>query len=314
MIGFLIRRAIFGIAAILVVSALVFLLVRTVPTSPALLVLGGDASDTVVAAFEAKYGLDRPVLEQYLSWLWQVLTRFDFGVSYISGRPITAEIAATLPVTLELIVVSILLCLLIALPLGTISAFRPGGIVDHAARIVAVVGVSTPGFWLGLVLVLLFAVKLGWFPAGDLPSLSAGVGAHLHALVLPAFCLAIYYTAVISRMTRSSILEVLNQDYVRTAVAMGLPKSRVRTVYIFRNAMIPIVSVVAMSCGYMFGWAIVIEQVFNIPGICRALLAGIFSRDYNLVLAAVLVVTTAFVTLNLLADVAYRLLNPRLSW
>lgn len=314
MIGFLIRRAAFGIAAIFVVSALVFFLVRTVPTSPALLVLGGDASDTVVAAFEAKYGLDRPVLEQYLSWLWQVLTRFDFGVSYISGRPITAEIATTLPVTLELIVASMLLCLLIALPLGAISAFRPGGIVDHAARIVAVVGVSTPGFWLGLVLVLLFAVKLGWFPAGDLPPLSSGVGAHLHALVLPAFCLAIYYTAVISRMTRSSILEVLNQDYVRTAVAMGLPKSRVRIVYIFRNAMIPIVSVIAMSCGYMFGWAIVIEQVFNIPGICRALLAGIFSRDYNLVLAAVLVVTTAFVTLNLLADVAYRLLNPRLSW
>jgi len=137
---------------------------------------------------------------------------------------------------------------------------------------------------------------------------------HLRALVLPSFCLAIYYTAIISRMTRSAVLEVLNQDYVRTAVAMGLSKPRIWLAYVLKNALIPIVSVAAMACGYMFGWAIVIEQVFNLPGICRALLTAIFSRDYNVVQAAVLVVTTAFVLLNFIADAAFRLLNPRVSW
>lgn len=314
MLGFLLSRLASGLIAVVSVSALVFWLIRTVPTSPALLVLGADAGDAVVAAFEAKYGLDQPIARQYATWIWRALTRFDFGQSYISGRPITTEIAHTLPVTLELIVVSMTLCLLISIPLGTLSAFRPGGILDHAARAIAVIGVSTPGFWLGLVLILILSVRLGWFPPGDLPRISQGIAAHVHSIVLPAFCLAIYYTAIISRMTRSSILEVLSQDYVRTAIAMGLPKPRVRLIYVLRNAMIPIVSVVAMSCGYMFGWAIVVEQVFNIPGVCRALLAAIFSRDYNLVLATVLVITVAFVLLNILADVLYRVLNPRLSW
>lgn len=314
MFGFLLSRLMSGLIAVVSVSGLVFWLIRTVPTSPALLVLGADAGDAVIAAFEAKYGLDQPILQQYTTWIWRALTRFDFGQSYISGRPITTEIAHTLPVTLELIVVSMTLCLFISIPLGTLSAFRPGGVLDHAARAIAVIGVSTPGFWLGLVLILFLSVRLGWFPPGDLPPISRGTIAHAHSIALPAFCLAIYYTAIISRMTRSSILEVLNQDYVRTAIAMGLPKPRVRLVYVLRNAMIPIVSVVAMSCGYMFGWAIVVEQVFNIPGVCRALLAAIFSRDYNLVLAAVLVITVAFVLLNILADVLYRVLNPRLSW
>jgi peptide/nickel transport system permease protein len=213
-----------------------------------------------------------------------------------------------------LIVVSMVLCLIISIPLGVASAAFPGGALDHGLRIFSVLGVSTPGFWLGLVLILLFSVNAGWFPPGDLPPLTDGVVPHLRALVLPSFCLAIYYTAIISRMTRSAVLEVLGQDYVRTAVAMGLSKPRIWLVYVLKNALIPIVSVAAMACGYMFGWAIVIEQVFNIPGICRALLTAIFSRDYNVVQAAVLVITTAFVLLNLVADTAFRLLNPRVSW
>ena len=314
MIGFLLKRTAFAMFVVIVVSLLVFSMSRMVPTSPALLVLGADADQGTVEAFEAKYGLNKPVVEQYGVWLYGVVTRFDFGVSYVSGRPIASEVAETLPVTLELILVSMTLCLLIAVPLGVLSAFNPGTAIDHVLRLVSVVGVSTPGFWLGLVLVMVFSVRAGWLPPGDLPPLSEGIGPHVRALVLPCFCLAIYYTAIISRMTRSAVLEVLNQDYVRTAVAMGLSKSRIRTIYVLKNALIPVVSVAAMSCGYMFGWAIVIEQVFNIPGISRALLAAIFSRDYNLVQAAVLVVTTVFVCLNLLADVTYRLLNPRVSW
>lgn len=314
MIAFLLKRMAFGAMVVIAVSMLIFTLTRVVPTSPALFVLGADAGRPEIAAFEARYGLDKPILQQYGAWLANVVTRFEFGVSFVSGRAISTEIADTLPTTLELIVVSMILCLSIAIPLGILSAFNPGGAIDHTLRMLSVLGVSTPGFWLGLVLVLLLSVKAGWFPPGDLPPLADGIGDHVRALVLPCFCLAIYYTAIISRMTRSAVLEVLNQDYVRTAVAMGLSKRHIRTVYVLKNAMVPVVSVAAMSCGYMFGWAIVIEQVFNIPGICRALLAAIFARDYNLVQAAVLVVTVAFICLNLLADVAYRVLNPKVSW
>jgi peptide/nickel transport system permease protein len=314
MLGFLLKRLVFGATVALLVSLLIFVLARLIPASPALLVLGADAPSADIAAFEAQHGLDKPILVQYAAWLSSVLTSFDFGVSYVSGRPIVAELMETLPVTLELIVVSMALCLVISLPLGVVSSAYPGGILDHSLRTFSVLGVSTPGFWLGLVLILLLAVKAGLFPPGDLPPASDGLFAHLRALALPSFCLAIYYTAIISRMTRSAVLEVLNQDYVRTAVAMGLSKRRIWLVYILKNAMIPVVSVVAMACGYMFGWAIVIEQVFNIPGICRGLLAAIFSRDYNVVQAVVLVVTSAFVFLNLVADVAFRVLNPRVSW
>jgi peptide/nickel transport system permease protein len=314
MFEFLVKRLILAVGVILVVSLLIFVLARLVPTSPALLVLGADAAPAEIAAFEAQHGLNESVFTQYLRWLAALTTRFDFGVSYVSGRPIFDELARTLPVTLELIVISVVLCLVISIPLGVLSAAYPGGFLDHGLRVFSVLGVSIPGFWLGLILILLLSVRAGLLPPGDLPPISDGVLSHVRALVLPAFCLAIYYTAIISRMTRSAVLEVLNQDYVRTAVAMGLSKPRIWLVYILKNAMIPIVSVAAMACGYMFGWAIVIEQMFNIPGICRALLAAIFSRDYNLVQAAVLVVTSAFVFLNFLADTAFRLLNPRVSW
>lgn len=314
MFEFMMKRVALGLTVLLIVSFTIFALARLVPTSPALLILGADAGSSQIAAFESQHGLDRPVIAQYFSWLTGLLSRLDFGVSYVSGRPVGDELLRTLPVTLELIVVSMALCLVISIPLGVVSAAYPGGILDHALRIFSVLGVSTPGFWLGLVLILLFSVNAGWFPPGDLPPLSDGVLPHLRALVLPSFCLAVYYTAIISRMTRSAVLEVLSQDYVRTAVALGISKPRIWLVYVLKNALIPIVSVAAMACGYMFGWALVIEQVFNLPGICRALLAAIFSRDYNVVQAAVLVVTTAFVLLNFLADTTFRLLNPRVSW
>lgn len=314
MLVFIVKRITFAATVIVAVSLLIFVLARLVPASPALLVLGADAGQPEIAAFEKQHGLDKPVLTQYAAWLTGVVSRFDFGLSYVSGRPIADELAETLPVTIELVVASMVLCLLLSIPLGVLSAVYPESVLDHGLRVFSVLGVSTPGFWLGLVLILLLSVKAGLFPPGDLPPMSDGVVAHLRALVLPSFCLAIYYTAIISRMTRSAVLEVLGQDYVRTAVAMGLSKRRIWLVYILKNAMIPVVSVAAMACGYMFGWAIVIEQVFNIPGVCRALLAAIFSRDYNLVQAAVLVVTLAFVLLNALADTAYRLLNPRVSW
>lgn len=299
---------------IFIVSFVIFALARLVPASPALLILGADAPDAQIKVFEVQHGLDRPVVVQYATWITNVVTKFDFGVSYVSGRPITQEIKDTLPVTLELLAVAMLMCLSIAIPFGVISALYRERFIDHLLRAVAIIGISTPGFWIGLLLILWLSVHLRWFPPGDLTPLSAGLWAHFKSIFLPALSLGIYYTAIISRMTRASVLEVLSQDYVRTAVALGLSKTRIRLSYVLRNALIPIVSVVAMACGYMFGWAIVIEQVFNLPGICRALLAAVFARDYNLVQATVLVISAAFVTLNLLADISYRFLNPKVSW
>lgn len=314
MFEFVLRRLASGLIVILLVSFTIFALARLIPASPALLVLGADAPAEQIRAFDVQHGLDQPVATQYLRWIAAVVTEFDFGVSYVSGRPITLEIQDTLPVTLELLFVAMAMCLVVAIPLGVISALNRDGLIDHALRVFAIVGVSTPGFWIGLLLILWFSVRLGWFPPGDLVPLSRGVVPHLQSIFLPALSLGIYYTAIICRMTRASVLEVLQQDYVRTAVSLGLPKSMIRLSYVLRNALIPIVSVVAMSCGYMFGWAIVIEQVFNVPGICRALLAAVFARDYNLVQATVLVITAAFTAMNLLADLSYRLLNPKVSW
>jgi peptide/nickel transport system permease protein len=311
---FLIRRIAASLMMIFVVSFVIFALARLVPASPALLILGADAPDAQIKAFEVQHGLDRPVVAQYATWITDVVTKFDFGVSYVTGRAITQEIKATLPVTLELLAVAMLMCLSIAIPFGVISALYRERFLDHFLRALAIIGISTPGFWIGLLLILWLSVHLRWFPPGDLTPLSSGVWAHFKSIFLPALSLGIYYTAIISRMTRASVLEVLSQDYVRTAVALGLPKTRIRLSYVLRNALIPIVSVVAMACGYMFGWAIVIEQVFNLPGICRALLAAVFARDYNLVQATVLVITAAFVTLNLLADISYRVLNPKVTW
>lgn len=299
---------------VVIASFVIFALMRVIPASPALLILGGDAPASQILDFEQRHGLDKPIPVQYFTWISKVVTHFDFGESYISGRPITKEISETLPVTLELLGIAMAMCLIVSIPFGVISALHREGVVDHLLRVFAIVGISIPGFWLGLILILWLSVHLGIFPPGDLAPITDGVLPHLKSIFLPAFCLGIYYTAIISRMTRASVLEVVGKEYVRTAVALGLPKTTIRLSYVLRNALIPIVSVVAMACGYMFGWAIVIEQVFNLPGVCRALLAAVFSRDYNLVQAIVLVIAFAFMTLNLLADVSYRLLNPRISW
>jgi peptide/nickel transport system permease protein len=311
MLRFILRRTVFSVGVLLVVSAVIFLLTHLVPGSPAIIVLGADASSDQVREFERRYGLDRPLAVQYLAWLRDIVLYGDFGRSYISGQPISGEVARAFPVTLEIVILAFLFCVSVSLPLGIVSALYQGRLVDHVARIFAVIGVSVPGFWLGLMLIVYGAVHLRLFPPGGFIPWSAGLGPHLQSVVLPALALGVYYTAIISRMTRSSMIEVAAQDYIRTARAMGLSRRRVLQ-YALKNALIPVVSVSAMSVGYMFGWAIIIEQVFNIAGLSRALLSAIFQRDYYTVQAVVLVITTVFITANVAADVVYRLLDPKI--
>jgi len=300
-----------SLGVLVTVSIILFALVHAIPVSPARVVLGVDASEEDVAAFETEHGLDRPVIVQYVDWAGGVLAG-RLGRSLVDDTVIANTIRLTLPVTLELVLWAFLLALVLAIPLGVLSAYFEDRWIDHLSRAVAVIGVSIPTFWLGLMLIAWFAVGLRWFPAGGYVPWSAGVGPHLASLTLPAVALGLYYVAIISRMTRSSVADVLMADHVRVSRAMGLPRRRI-LVYVLRNALSPVVTVAAMSFGYMFGWALIVEQVFNIPGLSRALLNAIFRRDYIVIVDLVLVITAIFLLANLIADLLYRALDPRMG-
>ncbi len=310
--GLLLRRAGFSLFSLLLVSACLFMLTRAIPDSPARIVLGQDATEAQVTQFEHDHGLDRPVMVQYALWVGGIVTRGDLGISFITGRSVGREIARTLPVTLELVVIAFSLACVVSLMAGTASALLRDTVVDYGVRLIAVLGVSVPGFWLALLLIYFFAVDQDWFPPGDVTPLSAGLAAHLNSIVLPTFCLGIFYMAVLSRMTRSSLLDVLGLDYMRTARATGLPRRKV-LVYALRNALVPVVTIAGMSFGYMFGLALIIETVFNINGLSHTLLTAIQQRDFALVQGVVMVFTFVFTLANLVADMTNVWLNPRIA-
>jgi peptide/nickel transport system permease protein len=312
MLRMLIDRLAFSILALLFVGLLLFVLTRGVPGSPARVALGLDATDTQIAQFEKDHGLDRPVVEQYIRWLGQLVLHGDFGRSFVTGRSMNALLTETLPITLELVLFAFAFAVAVALPIGVLSAVYEGTWIDHAARIFAVIGVSVPGFWLGLMLIRFPAVEFGWFPPGGFVPLSDGLVAHLQSIALPAFALGVYYIAILSRMTRSGLVETLGSEYVRTARALGLPRGRVLW-YALKNALVPVVSVGAMSFGYMFGWALIVEYLFNIPGMSNALLTAVGQRDYFTMQAVVYVFTIIFIASNLAADLLNRQLNPKLA-
>jgi peptide/nickel transport system permease protein len=312
MLRMLIDRLAFSILALLFVGLLLFVLTRGVPGSPARVALGLEATDTQIAQFEKDHGLDRPVVEQYIRWLGQLVLHGDFGRSFVTGRSMNALLTETLPITLELVLFAFAFAVAVALPIGVLSAVYEGTWIDHAARIFAVIGVSVPGFWLGLMLIRFPAVEFGWFPPGGFVPLSDGLVAHLQSIALPAFALGVYYIAILSRMTRSGLVETLGSEYVRTARALGLPRGRVLW-YALKNALVPVVSVGAMSFGYMFGWALIVEYLFNIPGMSNALLTAVGQRDYFTMQAVVYVFTIVFIVSNLAADLLNRQLNPKLA-
>lgn len=305
------RRVAFSLCVLIFVSAVLFALTHSVPVSPARVVLGADVTQDQIAEFDRDHGLDRPLVEQYWNWLTSAVSG-DFGQSYITNLPVSKELADGLPITLELVSVGFAFALLVAVPLGLASAFYRNSWIDHVARALSVVGVSIPGFWLGLLLIAYGAVSLGWFPPGGYIPWRSGLWAHFSSIALPAFALGFYYIAILSRTTRASAVEVLTQDYVRTARAMGIRRSRI-VVYVLKNALPPVVSIAAMSFGYMFGWALIIEQVFNIAGISRALLSAVFNRDYLTIQAIVGVITAVFIIANLVGDLLARILTPRLA-
>lgn len=311
MLRMILSRALFSVATVVGVGLVLFLLTRSMGDSPASIVLGADATLEEIAAFEARYDLDRPILVQYGDWLTRLAFQGDLGTSFVTGRQAIDEVSRGLLVTLELVVLAFLFALAVAIPLGVLAALHRARWIDQLSRIIAVMGLSIPGFWLGLLLIRFVSLELGWLPPGGFVALTDSMAGNLRTMILPAFALGVYQIAVISRMMRSSMLDVLSADHVRTARAMGLPGYKV-LLYALRNALGPVVSVAALSFGYTFGWALIIEQIFSIPGLSRSLLTAISQRDFVLVQAVVFVFTLTFILCNLVADLINVALNPRL--
>lgn len=311
MLRLLTDRILFSLATLFGVGLVLFVLTRSIAGSPAIIVLGTEATAEQIAQFNHDHGLDQPVLVQYWQWLRGVVGQLDFGTSLLTGQPVAPTVLAGLPITFEIVGLAFVFAVLVALPLGILSGTRRGSAIDQIARIVAVLGVSVPGFWIGLMLIRYPAVEFGWFPPGGYVPLAEGLWPHLQSLILPAFALGIYYIAILSRMTRSGLVDVATRDYMRTARAMGLGRGRM-LVYALKNALVPVVSVGAMSFGYMFGWALIIEYLFNLPGISNALLTAINNRDFTTVQAIVFVFTLVFILSNLVADMLNAHLNPKL--
>ena len=308
---FLLRRTGGLVLTLLAISIVVFAVMNVLPGDPALTILGIDATDDARAALRVQLGLDDPAPVRYVQWIAGI-ARGDFGTSYSFGVPVAGLIAERLPLTLSLALSGTLLTLVIALAAGLYSASRHGRTGDWAVMILSQLGIAIPAFWLAILLVLLFAVNLRWFPPGGFPGWSDPLGS-LRSLVLPTIALAAVQGAVLARVTRSSALEVMRLDFVRTARATGLSPARVLWRHVLPNALVPVITIVGMQFAGVVTGTIVIENVFYLPGLGRLIFQSIANRDIITVQALVLMVAAVVVLANFAVDVAYALIVPRLK-
>jgi peptide/nickel transport system permease protein len=293
------------------VTILIFGLQQLLPGDPAMVLAGEDQDPNVVAYLRHKMRLDEPLPVQYFHWLGGVV-QGDLGESLRIQKPVTELILEKLPVTIQLAVMAMLIALAIGVSAGIVAAVKKDTAWDYAANVVALWGLSTPNFWLGIMFILFFSVQLGWLPASGYVSPFEDLKANLAAMIMPAFVLGNAIAAVLMRHTRSAMLQVLSSDYVRTARAKGLHEGTVILKHALRNAMIPIITLGALEFGTLLSGAVLTEQVFSIPGFGKLIVDAVFNRDYAVVQGVVLFTATAYITLNLLADIAYFLVNPRM--
>jgi peptide/nickel transport system permease protein len=293
------------------VSVLVFSLIHLVKGDPVRRALGTRYSQEAYDALRARNGLDLPLVEQYFRWAGRALTG-DLGVSFRSGEPVTTLIGERLGATLTLAVAAILLALLIAIPLGTISALRPRSAVDRIATVMSQFGISVPDFWLAIVLILVFAGTLGWLPTGGYVPLTEDTVEWAQRLILPAIATGVVSGSVLTRFVRSSVLEALASDHVRTAQAKGLPERQVFTWHVLRNALLPLVTVTGVQLAYLLSGVVVVEIVFSWPGLGQLALQAVEARDYPVLQGAVLLFALIFLLINLLVDLLYTRIDPRI--
>ncbi|WP_248930718.1 ABC transporter permease [Paenibacillus hamazuiensis] len=300
------------IVQVIVVATLVFSLIHFMPGDPAVLVLGTERGADAAAVAEMRHtlGLDRPLMEQYFNWIAK-FARFDFGVSLYDTTPVKTYIAQRLPNTIELALVSILLATIIGVPLGIIAALRRQSILDLALSSLAALGVSFPVYVLGAFMILVFSFKLHWLPASGFVAFSDNPGKHMLRLALPAVTLALGLAASIARMTRSSMLEVLNKEFIQTLRAKGVSEWSVIFKHAFRNAIIPVVTIIGLQLGNLIGGTVLLEYLFNWPGMSTLLVKSIASRDYPLIQGCIVVMAAFFILINMLVDLLYGLMDPR---
>ena len=314
MAAFLLRRIAGAGIMLFVVGTIIFSLLAIVPGDPAELLLstgGGSATAEAIANLRATMGLDQPVGVQYVSFLWNSL-RFDFGTSIIDGSSIAQNIALRLPRTLEIIAAGTVLSLLTAIPAGTAAGLRAGGRFDIAASAVNALLTSVPGFVVGTLFIYLFAQVLGWLPAGGYVAFAQDPVQHLRVLVLPAVTVGLHLATIVFRMTRASVLEMRGHDWVRTATAKGLPRRLVVRRHVLKNALGPVITVVGMQLGILLGSTVLVEFVYNWPGLSGMLVTAVEQRDYPTVRSIILIVAAIFITINLVIDVLYSVLDPRI--
>ncbi len=308
------RRIVSSLVLVWVVASIVFLSIHFVPGDPAVTLLTQGSSAPSVEAVEAlrvKLGLDRPVLAQYLDGMSSLLVG-DLGSSMQDGSPVLREILKRLPRTLELIGAAAVISLVIGIPAGFLAALRQNGLLDRILSAIAGLCQSIPVFVIGTVMILVFAQKLRWISAGGFVDFMVDPVGHLVLLLMPASAIAIDLAATVMRITRSSVLDVMRKEYVRTARSKGVPEFRVQTRHVLRNALAPIVTVVALNLGSLLGGTVLVEYVFNWPGLSGLLVEAVNARDYPMVVGCILTISTLFVFLNLLVEIAYGLLDPRI--
>lgn len=316
MLTYLAKRLAQSIPTLLGVSIVAFIIINMAPGDPVAQMLGSNATQAEIDDARRLLGLDQPLIMQYFSWIGDVL-QGDFGKSLYTSRPVLSEILDRFPNTVILALAAMVIAVVIGIPLGILAAVKPGTALDNIAMVVAVSGWSMPPFWIGLMLIIVFSVGLGWLPTGgmyDIMSFDNSFSDLLVHLILPAFTLGLRHMAYVARFTRSSLLEVLNLDYIRTARAKGISEPLVITRHALRNALIPIISVLGVTIGHLLGGAVVVEAVFSWPGLGSLMVQGIGARDYQLVQGCMLFVSAIFIAVNLLVDVLYSVVDPRIKY
>jgi peptide/nickel transport system permease protein len=311
MLTFILRRLLIAIPTLLIVSVFVFTLQKLLPGDPALVLAGEERDPEVLAFIREKYRLNDPIIHQYFYWLGG-LVQGDLGISLRTNQPVLQLIADKLPVTIQLAVMAMAIAMAIGIPAGILSAVKKGGPIDYIANFVALSGLSIPNFWLGIMLILLVSVQLGWLPASGYVSPLEDPARSFQTMIMPAFVLGTALAATLMRHTRSAMLGVLKADYVRTARAKGLGERVVVIKHAFRNALLPIVTLGALLFGELLAGAVLTEQIFTIPGFGKLIVDAVFTRDYAVVQGVVLCTAAGFILMNLIADILYFLLNPRM--
>lgn len=313
MARYVLRRLLALVPVLIGVSVILFLCLRIVPGDAAIIKAGAFASNQEVDVVRTELGLNDPLPVQYFDWMWGVV-RLDWGTSFWTGRGVLTELTDRLPVTVELAILALLVSIVVGVPLGVVSAVRQNSPMDYAARILSILGLAVPGFWLATMFILISSKYFNWLPPFEYKEFTEDPWENMQQMFLPALALGLSTSAIVARFTRSSLLEVLRQDYIRTAAAKGLRERFIIVRHGLKNALIPVLTLVGNQAGFLVGGSVIMESIFNLPGVGRLILEAISRRDYPLVQGNVLVLATGFVLINLVVDVLYVWLDPRIRY